>query len=566
MDTTTTDTTTTATATPSVSPAVADKVALLRMKQHLRKSEELLTKHGESKSRIAGLALLSALTINGHDMNIMDAIKFVSDPERIITMGLKIPLVEATTRTIIEAMEKEDWDTLLAIAEGKGSTPAPEPEKAAAPKRATKPKPAAPTGRGIRPPEMPKIDVPTLTANPADPMTAIATAIRPHMDHSIQKALSELVDKLGMSMDDLAKQINTSLASGSGIDETAVKGIVTKSLSNGAGEEIKKLVASQTPNVLADVLDKAAKAIAASGPQQDTTVTLSAAFDPIPDPTYCWTPDLMGVADMLNQARQASPQNALLAGPTGAGKTEFAIQLAARHGLKVMVMDCANIREARDFFGQKGASNGCTYFRKSQFWLAVERGNCVILLDEFNRAADHVRNSLMPLLDHRRQSFVEEVGETLKVGPGTVFIATMNEGLDYSGTHTTDKAMKDRFIRRIELSYLPEDKEIQVLLDKAPGLNKNDARKLVELANVVRSKATGFGGTLSETISTRRLIAAAQDFVQMGVQSFQFTVFAHFDASEGTNSERAQVISAFEGKGYNLAAATAAAAQKATKK
>jgi nitric oxide reductase NorQ protein len=196
----------------------------------------------------------------------------------------------------------------------------------------------------------------------------------------------------------------------------------------------------------------------------------------------------------------------------------------------------------------------------------VERGNCVILLDEFNRAADHVRNSLMPLLDHRRQSFVEEVGETLKVGPGTVFIATMNEGLDYSGTHTTDKAMKDRFIRRIELSYLPEDKEIQVLLDKAPGLNKNDARKLVELANVVRSKATGFGGTLSETISTRRLIATAQDFVQMGVQSFQFTVFAHFDASEGTNSERAQVISAFEGKGYNLAAATAAAAQKATKK
>jgi predicted ATPase len=45
------------------------------------------------------------------------------------------------------------------------------------------------------------------------------------------------------------------------------------------------------------------------------------------------------------------PQNVNLIGPHGCGKTELAIQFAAaRHGRPLLIMDCANLREARDWF------------------------------------------------------------------------------------------------------------------------------------------------------------------------------------------------------------------------
>lgn len=163
-----------------------------------------------------------------------------------------------------------------------------------------------------------------------------------------------------------------------------------------------------------------------------------------------------------------------------------------------------------------------------------------------------MKNQLLPLLDHRRRTYVDEVQETLRVGPATVFFATLNEGLDYTGTHAVDRAMKNRFPRRIELTYLSDTKERTVLLEKVPGLERADAERLVDLANTIRAKATGFGGGLSETLSTRQIIAAAEDFVRVGPRSFQFTVFNHFSAEGGMDSERAQVIAAFEGKGYNL--------------
>lgn len=376
-----------------------------------------------------------------------------------------------------------------------------------------------------------------------------------HWQNAAKAEATNLVSRLATAFDSIDTAINEGFerATRANVSGEHIETAISRKVEELADGEIRTLVGTLGPDILVKVLDEAAAAIAAkasSAPDASKAELTSLIIEP-PDEHYAWTPILKKAAELLEQSSNAKPQNALLVGPTGCGKTDLALQFAAKYRRPCLILDCANLREARDWFGVKGVANGATYFRKSQFWLAVEKGNCVVVLDEFNRAADHIRNPLMPLLDHRRRSFVEEVGEMLKVGPRTVFLATINEGLDYSGTHSTDRAMKNRFPRRIELSYLHPTLEKSVLKAKVPMLAEDACDKLVELANAIRSKC-GFGGGLSESISTRQLIAIAEDFVIGGVGTFQSTVFSHYSPDGGSDSERAQVINMFQLKGFKL--------------
>jgi len=280
-------------------------------------------------------------------------------------------------------------------------------------------------------------------------------------------------------------------------------------------------------------------------------------FKPVPDSTYIIDPNTERLFQILQIARKASPQNVNLIGPHGCGKTELAIQFAARAGSPMLIMDCANLREARDWFGFKTAQNGTVYWHESQFVRAVEQGGHVILLDELNRANPHILNTLMPLLDARRFTFLEEKGDKICVGPGTVFFATMNEGAGYTGTAALDRAFRDRFPRVVEINYLDKANEITLLVNRT-GIDKSMAKLLVELASKIRQDATGISATLTESMSTRQLLAAAADFVIGGVDTLQFTVSNHFSTDGDEESERFRVQNVIQGKFGHLLAAAAA--------
>ena len=123
----------------------------------------------------------------------------------------------------------------------------------------------------------------------------------------------------------------------------------------------------------------------------------------------------------------------------------------------------------------------------------------------------------------------------------------MNEGAAYAGTHAIDAAMKDRWSRIVEVTYLPAAKEIDVLMARS-GIDKKNAKSLVDIANQIRKKATGLSSTYSDGFSTRQLIAAAEDFVIDGVDSLTFTMTNLFSADGGTNSERAAILQLIQGK------------------
>ena len=297
---------------------------------------------------------------------------------------------------------------------------------------------------------------------------------------------------------------------------------------------------------------------------ENETDDVGGVFFPQKDETYVVKPQIEKLLDILTEAAKKCPQNVNLIGPHGCGKTELAIQFAARTARPMLIMDCANLREARDWFGYKTAKDGTVYWHESQFVRAVEAGNHVILLDELNRANPSLLNTLMPLLDGRRFTYLEEKGAKIQVGAGTVFFATMNEGAGYTGTSALDRAVRDRFPRAVELQYLEERDEIQLLV-KRTNVEKAIARRLVQMANKVRQSAVGMSAELSESISTRQLIAAAHDFVLGGVDTLEFTITNHFSADGDADSERGKVQSIIQGKFGDIIAANAVEAAEPVK-
>lgn len=270
-------------------------------------------------------------------------------------------------------------------------------------------------------------------------------------------------------------------------------------------------------------------------------------FIPEINPTYHVSTEVTELFSLINKKKSSSTQKILLKGPHGAGKTEMAMHYASTNKLPILIMDCANLREARDWFGYKTIEDGKILWHESQFDKAISQGNTVILLDEINRVSPFVVNTLLPLLDGRGFTYLEEKGDIIKVGPNTVIFATMNEGAAYSGTNLSDLALLDRFNRLIEVDYLDKPTEVDVLT-KRTKINAADAKKLVDIASEIRTKNKGLNCEYTRSISTRQLIAAAEDFVENGVGSLSFTVTNFFSSEGDSSSERAAVMQLIQGK------------------
>jgi hypothetical protein len=273
-------------------------------------------------------------------------------------------------------------------------------------------------------------------------------------------------------------------------------------------------------------------------------------FRPAIDPDFKLTDDDRAMFKMqIELARDGGKQmNVLMKGPQGCGKTSKAMQFAAHAGLPVLKEICPLKRETRDWFGYKTASAGSTQWVETQFVEVVRRGYCVIVLDELTRCAPPVLNSMLPLLDDSRIAFVEEIKDTLEVGPFVFFYATANVGAQFTGAYSKiDAALEDRFGITMECDFLPFDQEIDLLQTRC-GISAADAKKHVEIAQAVRSANSGMGGSLTQSISTRTLINAATLFKKVGPKAFSYSVLTKFSKDNGVKSERAQVMQFVQAK------------------
>lgn len=261
---------------------------------------------------------------------------------------------------------------------------------------------------------------------------------------------------------------------------------------------------------------------------------------PVLDPTYIIKPEDRNILDFINKKSGDAPQNILITGLHGCGKSELARNFAAAANRPYYELSCAFFREPRDFFGYKAAKDGTTYWHKSLFVEAVATKNAVILLDEINRCSSSVLNSLFPLLDDRRECWFDDLGR-IEVAEGVIFISTMNKGNVYTGTLPADRALLDRFGYTIEMTYLDPESEKKVLVERC-GVDNDSASDLVKIATLLREKYVGFGGILKETISTRVLVATAHLYKEIGEKAFAYTLYPLYSNAGKGSSERAAVM------------------------
>jgi hypothetical protein len=139
----------------------------------------------------------------------------------------------------------------------------------------------------------------------------------------------------------------------------------------------------------------------------------------------------------------------MMVGPSGYGKTTVPKLFAQATGMNFYRMNCATVRDPEEWFGYREAVDGSTKFFRSEFAKAIEAGNLVVVLDEFNRLEPWLHNTLFPLLDDDGKTVVHD--EEFKIGPNVIVVGTINSGYRYTGTFELDEALLNRFEFIIEV-------------------------------------------------------------------------------------------------------------------
>ena len=201
--------------------------------------------------------------------------------------------------------------------------------------------------------------------------------------------------------------------------------------------------------------------------------------------------------------------NIKVLGPAGVGKTTLGWEFAATYRRPCFEVHWGMYQEPGEVWGKDRLSmESGTYYEQAAYVDALETPYCVIILDEPNRCHPEVLNTNFALWDWRRAAWVPDLRRMLRVAPGVVFLACMNEGSEYIGVNPMDKAIRERFTRTIRLTWPPMRVEASILR-KRTGCDKDVAERLAKFARDVRRNPK-----VGCAPSTRQLLVAAQDVVE----------------------------------------------------
>jgi len=204
--------------------------------------------------------------------------------------------------------------------------------------------------------------------------------------------------------------------------------------------------------------------------------------------------------------------NFWLFGEKGTGKTQFAIQLAARTGRKIFRVSMDKTMERLDFIGSGGVENGNTVgvWQDGVILKAMRTPGAICLLDEITRGKPEYMVALNALLEPQGTYTIPVTGEVVHRAPGMIFIAADNtagngdETGRYGNANVMDSSLLDRFAFSEEVLFLPRQQEVDLLIRK--GADSVLAGKLVDMINVCRAKVGAVDGPV-EPPSLRQAMA-----------------------------------------------------------
>lgn len=199
----------------------------------------------------------------------------------------------------------------------------------------------------------------------------------------------------------------------------------------------------------------------------------------------------------------------MLKGPTGCGKTRFVEYMAAKLGRKLITVACNEDTTATDLLGRHLLIGGETRWTDGPVTRAVREG-AILYLDEVAEARADAIVVIHSLTDHRRELFLDRMGETLHAPPEFMLVVSFNPGYQRS-MRELKPSTRQRFIG-LGFSYPAEDLEVRIITGET-GIEDKPARALVSIAKKIRALTEL---SLLESVSTRLLVDAAK-LIQSGL-------------------------------------------------
>ncbi|MEK6766722.1 MAG: gas vesicle protein GvpN [Planctomycetota bacterium] len=186
-------------------------------------------------------------------------------------------------------------------------------------------------------------------------------------------------------------------------------------------------------------------------------------------------------------------------GPSGTGKTTFAMHVAQSLGRPVMLLHGDDEYGSSDLVGadygyrkskvidnyissvMKTEENMMSQWVDNRLTTACKYG-FTLVYDEFTRSRPEANNILLTILEEKLLEMPKARGEEpyIQVHPGFRAIFTSNPE-EYAGVHKSQDALMDRMVS-IKMGHLDRDTEISITEAKS-GISRKDAEVIV---NIVR--------------------------------------------------------------------------------
>ena len=193
----------------------------------------------------------------------------------------------------------------------------------------------------------------------------------------------------------------------------------------------------------------------------------------------------------------------LLKGPTGSGKSRFIEYMANELNKTLVTVSCHEETSATDLIGRFIIKGAETIWIDGPLSIAVKNGY-ILYLDEVAEARPDVIVAIHSLTDHRRELFIDKLGETIKAHPDFLLVASFNPGYQ-KGFKELKPSTRQRFVA-LSFDYPNPKVEAEILINET-GIEADIAQKLVTIGTKIRN-LTELG--LTETVSTRLLVDAAK--------------------------------------------------------